>query len=104
MTEARGVMLSEKWPQMTGPQRVSCIDSIFQNMKQLQNLDFSGYGSLYLHEETSLVSTEKFDLDPGFCLSQHCGIRYWDSDSTSRTPIHRGPCKLSGPFENCQAD
>lgn len=96
MAEARGVLLSDKWPQMTGPQRVGCINSIFQKMKQLQDLEFPAYGSLYFHEEISLISTKKFDLDYGICLSQHCGIGYWDSDSTSRAPIHRGPCKLSG--------
>lgn len=40
MTEACGVLLSGKWPQMTGPQRVGCINSIFQKMKQLQDLEF----------------------------------------------------------------
>lgn len=98
ITEARGVLLSDKWPQMTGPQRVGCINSIFQKMKQLQDLEFPAYGGLYFHKEISLVSTKKFDLDYGICLSQHCGIGYWDSDSTSRAPIHRGPCKLSGPL------
>jgi len=98
MTEARGVLLSGKWPQMTGPQRVGCISPIFQNVKQLQDLEFPAYGSLYFHEEISLISTKKFDLDCGICLSQYCGIGYWDSDSTSRAPIHRGPCKLSGPL------
>lgn len=98
MTEACRVLLSGKWPQMTGPQRVGCINSIFQKMKQLQDLEFPAYGSLYFHEEISLVSTKKFDLDCGICLSQYCGIGYWDSDSTSRAPIHRGPCKLSSPL------
>lgn len=76
MTEARGVLLRDKWPQMTGPQRVGCIRSIFQNMKQLQDLEFPAYRSLYFHEEISLGPTEKFDLDSGICLSQHCGIGY----------------------------
>lgn len=96
MTEACGVLLSDKWLQMTGPQRVGCISSIFQTVKQLQDLECPAYGSLYLHEEISLVLTKKFDLDCGICLSLYCGIGYWDSDSTSRAPIHRGPCKLSG--------
>lgn len=77
---------------------MGCINSIFQNMKQLQDLEFPAYGSLYFHEEISLISTKKFDLDSRICLSQHCGIGYWDSDSTSRAPIHLGPCKLSGPL------
>lgn len=98
MTEARGVLLSDKWPQMTGPQRVGCINSIFQKMKQLQDLEFPAYGSLCFYKEISLVSTKKFDLDSRIRLSQHCGIGYWDSDSISRAPIHRGPCKLSGPM------
>lgn len=98
MTEACGVPLSGKWPQMTGPQRVDYISSIFPNITQLQDLEFPAYGSLCFHKEISLVSTKKFDLDSRICLSQHCGIGYWDSDSTSRTPIHRGPCKLSGPL------
>lgn len=96
MTEARRVLLSDKWPQMTGPQRMGCINPIFQKMKQLQDLEFPAYGSLLFYKEISLVSTKKFHLDCGICLSQHCGIGYWDSDSTSRAPIHRGPCKLSG--------
>lgn len=33
---------------MTGPQSVGCISSIFQNMKQLQDLEFPAYGSLYI--------------------------------------------------------
>lgn len=98
MTEACGVLLSGKWPQMTGPQRVGCINSIFQKMKQLQDLEFPAYGSLCFYKEISLVWTKKFDLDSRICLSQHCSIEYWDSDSTSRAPIHRGPCKLSGPL------
>lgn len=74
--EARGVLLSDKWPQMIGPQRIGCISPIFQNVKQLQDLEFPAYGSLYFHEEISLGSTEKFDLDSGICLSQHYGIGY----------------------------
>lgn len=91
LTPARGGLLSDKRPQMTGPQRVGCISPIFQNMKQLQDLEFPAYGSLCFYEEISLVSTKKCDLDRGICLSQHCGIGYWDSDSTSCAPIHRGP-------------
>lgn len=70
----------------------------FPKVKQLQDLEFPAYGSLCFHKEISLVSTKKFDLDSRICLSQHCGIGYWDSDNTSRAPIHRGPCKLSGPL------
>ncbi|EMF09799.1 uncharacterized protein SEPMUDRAFT_165565 [Sphaerulina musiva SO2202] len=104
MTEARGVLLSGKWPQMTGPQRVGCISPIFQNVKQLQDLEFPAYGSLYFHEEISLISTKKFDLDCGICLSQYCGIGYWDSDSTSRAPIHRGPWRDLQGFADSLVD
>jgi hypothetical protein len=92
MQEARGVLLSDKWPLMTGPERVSCIAAIFQNMKQLQDLEFPGYGSIY-NADKHLLGSKKFELQSGFFLSQHCGNRYWDSGSADSKTPHRGPCK-----------
>ncbi|KAM3414316.1 hypothetical protein BST61_g10965 [Cercospora zeina] len=90
MQEARGALLSEKWPRMTTRQRVSCIDSIFQNMKQLQDLEFPGYGCIYANDDLLTYPT-KLELESGFCLSQHCGSRYWDSNNAASKSPHRGP-------------
>ncbi|KAF2221656.1 kinase-like domain-containing protein [Elsinoe ampelina] len=103
MEEARGVLLSHKWNGMTTPQRVSCMDSIFQNMKQLHDLNFPGYGSVHSDNISSLELT-KLGLETGFYLSQHCGTRYWDGGSRTCTSLNRGPWKDMCGFSDSLVD
>ncbi|TQB67840.1 hypothetical protein MPDQ_004518 [Monascus purpureus] len=50
MEHATGVQLHQKWPEMAGDQRVKCIDAIYRKMKELVDLRFQAFGSLYFAE------------------------------------------------------
>ena len=47
MEPVSGVQLYRRWPNMTGDQQIRCIHSICQMMKEMVDLDFPAYGSLY---------------------------------------------------------
>jgi hypothetical protein len=97
MEHARGVPLHEKWHKMAGDQQVRCIDAIYRTIKDIAELEFPAFGSIYFDD--SLESVSKQPLGDGFCVGPHCGTRYWGTNVGERRYYHDanrnvGPCKL----------
>ena len=99
MEHAAGVPLHQKWPTMANDQQVRCINAIYQTLKEMVDITFPAYGSLYF-TDAPLKSASKQTLNKGFCIGPHCGAIYWDCNvGESRyyhnTKPNQGPCKFS---------
>ena len=95
MEHAAGVQLQQKWPYMPGDQKVRCIDAIYKKLKEMADIDFPAYGSLYL-STTSLGFFSGLPLNGEFCLGPHCGTRYRDCGEHryyQHTLPNQGPCE-----------
>lgn len=102
MEYATGVQLHQRWPSMAGNQQVKCIEAIYQKMKEMADINFPAYGSLYF-VDSALESASKRTLDERFCIGPHCGAAYWDSRvGESRyyhnTKSNQGPCEFCAIF------
>ena len=80
-----------KWPV------INVLDAIYQKAKEMVDLKFPSFGSLYL-ADSPVSPNNKQTLDEKFCVGPHCGTRYWDFgigedgcylDANS----NRGPCE-----------
>jgi hypothetical protein len=103
MEHASGIQLHEKWPDMAGDQQVRCIDAIYRKIKEMVDLEFPAYGSLYL-VNGQLESSSRQSLDEGFCIGPHCGTRYWDCNAAEpryyhNTDPNHGPCTCTPLFK-----
>ncbi|PGH15057.1 hypothetical protein AJ80_05682 [Polytolypa hystricis UAMH7299] len=58
-------------------QQVRCIDAIYQNVKEMVDIEFPAFGSLYL-VDSPLDPSHRQPSDELFCIGPHCGSRYWD--------------------------
>jgi hypothetical protein len=99
MEHAAGVQLHQRWPDMSGDQQIRCIDAIYRKVKEMVDVKFPAYGSLYF-VDAPLKSASKQPLDQKFCIGPHCGAMYWNCDvGESRyyhnTKPNQGPCKFS---------
>ena len=95
MEYVAGVHLHQKWPYMSGDQKVKCIDAIYRKLKEVADINFPAYGSLYF-STSSLGSFATLLIEGGFCLGPHCGIRYWncgDSRYYKHGIPNYGPCE-----------
>ncbi len=97
MEYADGVQLQQMWPNMAGDQKIRCIKAIYQKIKEIANVEFPAYGSLY-HANAGLSLTAKIPLDQDFCVGPHCGGMYWDCNPIEpryyqNTRPNHGPCK-----------
>lgn len=77
MDHAIGVQLHQRWPTMSGGQRISCIHAISTTIQQISAIKFPAYGSLYF-DDIPIQSAFKVPLAQSFCIGPHCGTRYWD--------------------------
>jgi hypothetical protein len=98
MEHATGVQLHQKWPVMAVDQQISCIDAIYRKAKEMVDMNFSAYGSLYLNG-SPLNTASKLPLNLEFSIGPHCGARYWDCNVGEaryyqKTKPNQGPCKL----------
>ncbi|KAL2855722.1 kinase-like domain-containing protein [Aspergillus pseudodeflectus] len=103
MEHASGVPLIEKWNTLAGDQKVNCIASINKAMKEVSDLQYPAYGSIYFDD--LLDSTDKEPLDTGFCIGPHCSTRYWDTNIGESRYYHNvkpnhGPWKSIGEFSD----
>ena len=97
MEHANGVPLRNKWHKMAGNQQVRCISAIYRTIKDIVDLEFPAYGSIFLSD--TLDSDGNQSWGDNFCVGTHCGTRYWDCDAGERRYYHyarknHGPCKL----------
>lgn len=103
MEHAVGVSLHQKWPTMQGDQQIRCIEAIYRQIKEIVDLPFSGYGSLYFID-APIESLFKLPLDQTVCIGPHCGAMYWNCNVGESRYYHnvnpnRGPCEYL--FEIC---
>ena len=99
MDHAKGVQLHDKWPVMAGDQQIRCIESIYRKVRQVVDMNFPGYGSLYFLD-APFDSASKLPLSQGICIGPHCGVRYWGCDAGEPRYYHnakpnQGPCQCS---------
>lgn len=102
MEHVRGIQLADAWSRMDGQQRVRCVGSICQQMREIVNIDFPVYGSLY-HADAPIATASKVALDHRFCIGPHCGAMYWDCDPNEprnyeEVTANRGPCAFNVPM------
>lgn len=98
MDHAVGVPLNKRWRELSGDQRVICIDAICRKVKESVDLEFPAYGSLYLADGQAGCRNQQA-LDNEFLIGPHCGVRYWDCSVGESRSYHdlkpnRGPCEL----------
>ncbi|KAJ5426904.1 hypothetical protein N7465_001974 [Penicillium sp. CMV-2018d] len=106
MEHAAGIPLQQKWPYMSGDQKVACIDAIYKKLREMVDLNFSAYGSLYF-STTPLGSSSRLPLDDDFCLGPHCGTRYWacgDPRYYQHTAPNQGPWSTIGAYSDGLVD
>jgi Phosphotransferase enzyme family len=99
MEHAAGVQLHQRWLTMAGDQQIRCINAIYQKVKEMVDIEFPAYGSLYF-VDTPLDSAPKQTLNQAFCIGPHCGAIYWnckvgESRYYHNTKPNQGSCKFS---------
>ncbi|OAG44962.1 hypothetical protein AYO21_00924 [Fonsecaea monophora] len=102
MEHADGVQLHQIWPNMAGEQRIRCIKAIVQKIKEIANVEFPAYGSLY-HATARLSSASKVPLNQDFCIGPHCGAMYWNCNPIEpryyqNTKPNQGPWSDLGAY------
>ncbi|KAL6709562.1 hypothetical protein ACN47E_001497 [Coniothyrium glycines] len=95
MEHVPGVQLQQKWGSMNSLQQMLCVKSAVTALKQMANLQFPAYGSLYFMD-VSISPSLKLDLFNGFCIGPHCGALYWcvepgESRFYNRRKPNQGP-------------
>jgi len=99
--------LFDKWPNMTIDKKIGCIQAIYEKVKEMTDIKFLAYGSLY-PTNTMLDSVSKQNLNKEFCIGPHCGARYWncnvgESRYYHKTKPNQGPCEFSYPVRFCKS-
>lgn len=96
MEHANGVQLHKKWHEMPDKLRVICIDAIYRNLKEVVELQFPCFGSLY-SKHSPVCPADRHPLDGDFCIGPHCETRYWNFTASQDLNPNRGLCKLLKP-------
>lgn len=106
MENIKGVALSETWEALNSLERYKIIDQIVQLEKELANMSFPAYGSLFLRE--SLAATfRQYPLPPLldpeglFCIGPSCKRTWWHGnfvDIAQTLSKDVGPCQSSCSF------
>jgi hypothetical protein len=86
-----GIPLSEKWGCISDVDRYKLIERIVEVEKELANVRFPAYGSLYLRqsipeESRRWLLDSALDPSKSFCIGPSCGRSWW------RVGLERGPC------------
>jgi hypothetical protein len=98
MEYAQGVRLLDKWEDLAGDIRVKITVSLYQILKEMVDLTFPAYGSIYHASDFS--SEYWLDGERQWCIGPHCGAIYWDCAAGESRYYHavkpnQGPCKNS---------
>ncbi|KAE8417453.1 kinase-like domain-containing protein [Aspergillus pseudocaelatus] len=83
MEHVDGVQLHQKWQSLAGDQKIRCIKGIHESLKEVVNLEFPAFGSLYF-SDGPLDPGKKGFLDENFYIGPHCGPRYWNCNVGER--------------------
>lgn len=97
MEHASGISLHEKWPTMDVSDQIRCIEAICRKLKEIVELQFPAYGSLYF-ADTPYLPPSQLVLNREFCIGPHCGAMYWNCNIGQPRYYHdvnpnQGPCK-----------
>ena len=101
MEHVEGTQLHERWAIMSSHQRMPCVKSLGMLVRDMANLTFPAYGSIYF-ADLVITSSSKVNLGDGFSLGSNCGPLYWNSAAgeaklyMKKSPDY-GPCKLVNP-------
>jgi hypothetical protein len=81
---------------MNVSQQIRCIEAIFRKLKEMVDLNFPAYGSLYF-AETPYLPTSKLSLNREFCIGPHASAIYWNCNAAHPKYYHnvkpnQGPC------------
>ncbi|GMG29028.1 unnamed protein product [Aspergillus oryzae] len=98
MEHADGVQLHQKWQSLAGDQKIRCIQGIYESLKEMVDLEFPSFGSLYYANGPPDPDNRR-PLDGNFCIGPHCGPRYWDCNVGEQryydiVRSNHGPCML----------
>ncbi|KAF7542979.1 hypothetical protein G7046_g10081 [Stylonectria norvegica] len=104
MEHVPGVQLSRLWPEMDGVQHLECVKNLSLLVKQMHNLQFPAYGSIYF-EDAPIGDSPRVKLATGFCIGPHCDNRYWpclpgELRFYDRKQPNRGPWATFEEFTN----
>ncbi|XPS81053.1 hypothetical protein M3J09_012996 [Ascochyta lentis] len=77
MEHAPGISLHERWPTMSVSEQIRCVQAISRKLKELVDLNFPAYGSLYF-ANTPYIAAQKLPLNQQFSIGPHCGATHWD--------------------------
>lgn len=58
---------------MSVDDQIRCVEAICQKLKELADLSFPAYGSLYF-ANTPYLTVPKLSSNPEFCIGPHCGL------------------------------
>ncbi|GLB12039.1 hypothetical protein AtubIFM57258_009317 [Aspergillus tubingensis] len=99
MEHATGVQLHKKWHEMDGKKRIKCIDAIYRKLKEVVDLQFPCFGSLYpIHSPVSPDNRRVLDGEYWNDLYEYCDglidaglsrLPAVDSE-TKRRPMYHG--------------
>ena len=97
MEHAPGISLHQKWPTMDIRDQIECMDALYQKLKEIVDLEFPAYGSLYF-TNTPNFPASKLSLDQEYCVGPNCGAMYWNCHVGQPRYYHevnpnQGPCK-----------
>lgn len=102
-----GVQLHVAWPDMSGVQQLECIRSMYESLKEVVDLSFPAYGSIYFNGRVEAEAAR--DLDERFVIGPHCNARYyWEAGVRPGGGGlcgrgNRGPCEFH-PFAGTKMD
>jgi hypothetical protein len=103
MEKIRGVALSETWEAMNNLERYKIVDQVVQIEKELGNISFPAYGSLFLRDSLPATCRQYLlppELDPEglFCIGPSCKRTWWHGsfvDISQSASKDMGPCGYS---------
>lgn len=78
-------------------EQIRCIEAIFQTLKELDDMQFPAYGSLYF-ADTRYIAGRSLPFTHDFCIGPHCGVMYWDC-SVGQARYGRDDDANQGPCE-----
>lgn len=102
---AAGTNLHFRWPDMTDYQRIECMENIYQRLKDVVEMEFPAYGSIYFADTRLAFAT--YNIDDTFVVGPHCSQGYWNCGSTSfhyhHSQANQGPCNYPTQLEQCES-
>lgn len=98
MIPAEGVQLQRQWEEMNPVEHLHCIESVTHTMRQMTDLQFPAYGSIYF-DDAPIPNHQKRRFVEGFCIGPLCSSRAWNCGAGEgqlyRNNDNKGPCRYS---------